>query len=47
MPPLDLQINDLARELLLPAMMLAGPVLLVGLIVGISVILVQSRTAGL
>ncbi len=42
---IDLAINDLARELLLTTMMLAGPVLLVGLVVGLSVSLFQALTS--
>lgn len=42
---IDLQINDLARELLLTTMMLAGPVLLVGLVVGLMVSLFQALTS--
>jgi len=45
MPPLDLQINDLARELLMTAILLAGPVLVVGLIVGVGVSLFQALTS--
>ena len=45
MPELDLQITDLARELLLTALMLAAPVLLIGLIVGLAVSLFQSLTS--
>ncbi len=45
MSDLDLQITDLARELLLTALMLAAPVLIVGLIVGLSVSLFQALTS--
>ncbi|HIG11703.1 MAG: flagellar biosynthetic protein FliQ [bacterium] len=45
MPELDLQITDLARELLLTALMLAAPVLLIGLIVGLAVSLFQALTS--
>ena len=38
----DLYISDLVRELLLTALMLAGPVLLVGLVVGVAVSLFQA-----
>ena len=41
----DLYISDLVRDLLLTALMLAGPVLLVGLVVGVSVSLVQALTS--
>ena len=41
----DLYISDLVRELLLTALMLAGPVLLVGLVVGVSVSLFQALTS--
>lgn len=45
MPDLDLQITDLARELLMTALLLAAPVLIVGLIVGLSVSLFQALTS--
>ena len=45
MSHLDLQITDLARDLLVTTLMLAGPVLLVGLVVGISVSLFQALTS--
>ena len=41
----DLYISDLVRDLLLTALMLAGPVLLVGLIVGVAVSLFQALTS--
>ena len=41
----DLYISDLMRDLLLTALMLAGPVLLVGLIVGVAVSLFQALTS--
>ena len=41
----DLYISDLVRELLFTALMLAGPVLLVGLVVGVSVSLFQALTS--
>jgi len=44
-PELDLQITDLARELLMTALMLAAPVLIVGLIVGFAVSLFQALTS--
>lgn len=42
---LDLQITELARELLLTTILLAGPVLLVGLVVGVAVSLFQALTS--
>jgi flagellar biosynthetic protein FliQ len=42
---LDLQVTDLARELLLTAVLLAGPVLIVGLVVGLLVSLFQALTS--
>jgi flagellar biosynthetic protein FliQ len=42
---LDLQIADLARELLVVTILLAGPVLLVGLVVGVAVSLFQALTS--
>jgi flagellar biosynthetic protein FliQ len=44
-PELDLQITDLARELLMTALVLAAPVLIVGLIVGLAVSLFQALTS--
>ena len=41
----DLYISDLVRELLLTSLMLAGPVLLVGLVVGVAVSLFQALTS--
>ena len=41
----DLYISDLMRDLLLTSLMLAGPVLLVGLIVGVAVSLFQALTS--
>ena len=41
----DLYIWDLVRELLLTSLMLAGPVLLVGLVVGVAVSLFQALTS--
>ena len=41
----DLYIADLVRDLLLTSLMLAGPVLLVGLIVGVAVSLFQALTS--
>jgi flagellar biosynthetic protein FliQ len=45
MSTLDLQITDLARDLLLTTLLLAGPVLLVGLVVGVAVSLFQALTS--
>lgn len=45
MSNLDLQITDLARDLLITTILLAGPVLLVGLVVGIAVSLFQALTS--
>lgn len=45
MQSLDLQITDLARDLLMTTLLLAGPVLLVGLVVGIGVSLFQALTS--
>lgn len=45
MPDLDLQLTDLARELLMTALMLAAPVLVVGLMVGLAVSLLQALTS--
>ena len=45
MEALELQITELARELLLTALILSGPVLLVGLLVGIAVSLFQALTS--
>ena len=42
---LDLQIVDLARELMLTTILVAGPILLVGLVVGIGVSLFQALTS--
>ena len=42
---LDLQITDLARDLLWTTILLAGPVLLVGLAVGLAVSLFQALTS--
>ena len=41
----DLYISDLMRDLFLTSLMLAGPVLLVGLIVGVAVSLFQALTS--
>ena len=45
MHDLDLQITELARDLLLTTMMIAGPMLLIGLAVGLSVSLFQALTS--
>ena len=45
MNELDLSIVDLARDLLVTTMILAGPVLLVGLLVGVAVSLFQALTS--
>jgi len=42
---LDLVITDLARELFLTALMLAGPMLIAGLLVGLAVSLFQALTS--
>lgn len=42
---LDTHITDLARDLLMTTLLLAGPVLLVGLVVGIGVSLFQALTS--
>lgn len=45
MNDLDLRIIDLARDLLITTLVVAGPVLIVGLIVGVSVSLFQALTS--
>ena len=45
MDDLDLQITELARDLLLTTMMIAGPMLMIGLVVGLSVSLFQALTS--
>lgn len=45
MQTLDLRITDLARELLFTTIAVAGPVLVVGLIVGVLVSLFQALTS--
>lgn len=45
METLDLQVTDLVRELILTTLMLAGPVLGIGLIVGLSVSIFQALTS--
>lgn len=42
---LDLHVIDLARELVLTALIIAGPIMLVGLVVGLSVSLFQALTS--
>ena len=45
MGDLDLQITELARDLLMTTMIIAGPMLLIGLIVGLAVSLFQALTS--
>jgi len=45
MHDLDLVVVDLAREMLLTVLMISGPVLVVGLIVGVAVSLFQALTS--
>jgi flagellar biosynthetic protein FliQ len=45
MPDIDLQVTDLARELLMTALILAAPALLIGLVVGLAVSLFQALTS--
>lgn len=45
METIDLRIVDLARDLLMTTLALAGPVLLVGLVVGVLVSLFQALTS--
>lgn len=45
MNDLDLTVIDLAREMLLTVLMISGPVLAVGLIVGVAVSLFQALTS--
>ena len=45
MSDLDLRIADLAREMMLTTLLLAGPILLVGLVVGVAVSLFQALTS--
>ena len=42
---MDLQIIDLARDLLLTVVIIAAPILLVGLVVGVAVSLFQALTS--
>ena len=45
MPDLDLQLTDIARDLLMTVLVLAGPVLMCGLIVGVCVSVFQALTS--
>lgn len=45
MNELDLRIVDLARDLLLTTLVIAGPILLVGLVVGMAVSIFQALTS--
>ena len=45
MNDLDLQVAELAREMLVTTLMLAGPVLFVGLLVGVAVSVFQALTS--
>ncbi len=45
MSQLDVHVVDLARDLLLTTLLLAGPILLVGLVVGVAVSLFQALTS--
>ena len=45
MDDLDLQITELARDLLLTTMIIAGPMLMIGLVVGLTVSLFQALTS--
>jgi flagellar biosynthetic protein FliQ len=45
MTPIDLHITELARDLLWTTALLAGPVLIVGLLVGLCVSLFQALTS--
>jgi flagellar biosynthetic protein FliQ len=45
METLDLQVLDLAREMIGLALLIAGPLLLVGLIVGVAVSVFQALTS--
>ena len=45
MEPLDLQVLDLAREMVGVALLIAGPILLVGLVVGLAVSVFQALTS--
>jgi len=45
MNSIDLVVTDLARELFMTALMLAGPMLIAGLLVGLAVSLFQALTS--
>ncbi len=45
MNDLDLRVIDLAREMLFTALLISGPILLVGLVVGVAVSLFQALTS--
>ena len=45
MQSLDLRIVDLTRDLIMTAILIAGPMMIVGLIVGLSVSLLQALTS--
>ena len=45
MTDLDLQITDIARELLMTTLLVAAPILVAGLVVGLSVSLFQALTS--
>jgi flagellar biosynthetic protein FliQ len=45
MNELDLRIVDLARDLLITTLVIAGPILLVGLVVGMAVSILQALTS--
>ena len=45
MNPIDIQIVELARDLLLTTLLIAGPILAVGLVVGVAVSLFQALTS--
>jgi flagellar biosynthesis protein FliQ len=42
---MDLRVIDLAREMIIVSLMVAGPIMLVGLVVGLSVSLFQALTS--
>ena len=45
MPELELQITDIARDLLFTVLLVSGPILLVGLLAGLGVSLFQALTS--
>ena len=45
MNDIDLQVTDLARDLLLTTIIIAGPILVIGLVVGVAVSLFQALTS--